>query len=149
MSWLMVCWTKSWFHVYFYDSLYRPLWHNNTKPKQKVELELIHTSHHQIATTFPHQKLIKNQKMQILWARFEIWKSSKTSRNTWKSQIILKILLIWEIRGKKNLTVREYLSQSEFLHQWMNSCKWGVNSFNIGMNSYSDSISNFRIEMQK
>ena len=32
------------------------------------------------------------------------WKSSKISRNTWKSQIILKILLIWEIRGKKNLT---------------------------------------------
>ena len=55
--------------AYSISDVYCPLLHNNTKPKQKVGLELIPTSHHQIATTFPHQKLIKNQKMQILWAK--------------------------------------------------------------------------------
>jgi len=74
MSWLMVCPTKSWFHVYFYDSLYCPLWHNNAKPGWN--LELIPTSHHQIATTFPTKISSKFRRCKVSEPELEIFKNN-------------------------------------------------------------------------
>ena len=91
MSWLMVCPTKSWFHVYFYDSLYCPLWHNNAKPGWN--LELIPTSHHQIATTFPTKISSKFRRCKVSEPELEIFKNKqkhlKVANNT---QNLIEIL---------------------------------------------------------